>query len=219
MKAQTRGGDRKSDQSATLHFDSAEKRAAESGLLPLALLADGDLAANGASADTSLGGQFLGSASAVFDRLMPTCTKRFLVTPRSGLPLPRLPLLVGLHRGDCIGELGRREMPARGVLAGDVGHRVLARVLGEAWLNAVIGTSLDRTRELDALKDMAPDVRRELIDRAKAGEKVTAKLPMPEKDPQLASRLVPVRSGRSRLVTRSNRGAGAGAGRKEARTL
>lgn len=30
-KAQTRGGDRKSDQSATLHFDSAEKRAAESG--------------------------------------------------------------------------------------------------------------------------------------------------------------------------------------------
>ncbi len=31
MKAQTRGGDRKSDQSATLHFDSAEKRAAESG--------------------------------------------------------------------------------------------------------------------------------------------------------------------------------------------
>lgn len=29
--AQGRGGDRKSDQSATLHFDSAEKRAAESG--------------------------------------------------------------------------------------------------------------------------------------------------------------------------------------------
>lgn len=30
-KANSRGGDRKSDQSATLHFDSAEKRAAESG--------------------------------------------------------------------------------------------------------------------------------------------------------------------------------------------
>jgi len=30
-KAQGRGGDRKSDQSATLHFDSVEKRAAESG--------------------------------------------------------------------------------------------------------------------------------------------------------------------------------------------
>lgn len=30
-KAQTRGGDRKSDQSATLHFDSVERRAAESG--------------------------------------------------------------------------------------------------------------------------------------------------------------------------------------------
>lgn len=29
--AQTRGGDRKSDQSATLHFDTADKRAAESG--------------------------------------------------------------------------------------------------------------------------------------------------------------------------------------------
>jgi ParB family chromosome partitioning protein len=47
-------------------------------------------------------------------------------------------------------------------------------VLGDD-LNNIIGTSLDKGVELDALVKMAPSARREIIGRAKAGEKVSAK--------------------------------------------
>lgn len=89
-------------------------------------------------------------------------------------------------------------------------HLSRAAALGPD-LHAVVGTSLDKAGELDALKDMEPEARRELIDRAKAGEKVTAKGPVLDKDPQVASRLVIFFSGRSRLAPGSNRGAGSGA--------
>ena len=46
-------------------------------------------------------------------------------------------------------------------------------VLGDD-LNDIAGTSLDKGVELDALVKMAPLARREIIDRAKAGEKVSA---------------------------------------------
>jgi len=54
-------------------------------------------------------------------------------------------------------------------------HLRRAEALGPD-LHAVIGTSLDKGVELDALKDMPADERRELIDRAKAGEIVSARL-------------------------------------------
>jgi hypothetical protein len=46
-------------------------------------------------------------------------------------------------------------------------------VLGDD-LNNIVGTSLDKGVELDALVKMAPSARREIIRRAKAGEKVSA---------------------------------------------
>jgi hypothetical protein len=49
-----------------------------------------------------------------------------------------------------------------------------ARVLGLATLNAVEGTSLDHGRELDALARMTPLQRERLINRARAGQIVTA---------------------------------------------
>jgi len=54
-------------------------------------------------------------------------------------------------------------------------HLARAASLGPD-LHAVIGTSLDKGVELDALKDMPADERRDLIDRAKAGENVSARL-------------------------------------------
>jgi ParB-like chromosome segregation protein Spo0J len=47
-------------------------------------------------------------------------------------------------------------------------------VLGNDNLNNIAGTSLDKGVELDALMKIAPLARREIIDRAKAGEKVSA---------------------------------------------
>ena len=67
-------------------------------------------------------------------------------------------------------------------------HVARAEALGPD-LHAVIGTSLDRGVELDALKDMDSDERHALIERARAGEVVSAREP---KDDQLASRLVSV---------------------------
>lgn len=53
-------------------------------------------------------------------------------------------------------------------------HLARAEALGDD-LDEVAGTSLDKGVELDALKDMNPEDRRELIGRAKAGEKVSAR--------------------------------------------
>lgn len=53
-------------------------------------------------------------------------------------------------------------------------HLARASALGPD-LHAVIGTSLDKGVELDALKDMDADDRRELIERARAGENVSAR--------------------------------------------
>ena len=72
-------------------------------------------------------------------------------------------------------------------------HVARAAALGPD-IHEVVGTSLDKGVELDALKDMPADERRELIERAKAGEAVSART-KPEKDPQLASRLVAVVAG------------------------
>ena len=67
-------------------------------------------------------------------------------------------------------------------------HLARAAALGPD-LHAVIGTSLDKGVELDALKDMDAEERHALIERARAGEVVSAREP---KDEQLASRLVSV---------------------------
>ena len=67
-------------------------------------------------------------------------------------------------------------------------HLSRAEALGPD-LHAVIGTSLDKGVELDALKEMDADERHALIERARAGEVVSAREP---KDEQLASRLVSV---------------------------
>ena len=53
-------------------------------------------------------------------------------------------------------------------------HLSCANALGDD-LEAVTGTSLDKGVELDALAKMPAVERRELIDKAKAGEKVTAR--------------------------------------------
>lgn len=53
-------------------------------------------------------------------------------------------------------------------------HVSRAEALGDD-LNAVTGTSLDKGVELDALKGMTPEERKPLIDRAQAGEKVSAR--------------------------------------------
>jgi ParB-like chromosome segregation protein Spo0J len=66
-------------------------------------------------------------------------------------------------------------------------HLARAEALGDD-LEAVVGTSLDKGVELDALKDMDADKRRELIERARAGEAVSAR----ERDPQQAARLVSI---------------------------
>ncbi len=59
-------------------------------------------------------------------------------------------------------------------------HVARAEALGDD-LEEVVGTSLDKGVELDALKSIPPEERRELIDRAKAGEQVSARRPEPAK--------------------------------------
>lgn len=53
-------------------------------------------------------------------------------------------------------------------------HVSRAEALGPD-LQAVIGTSLDKGVELDALKDMEPEARRPLIEAAQRGEQVSAR--------------------------------------------
>lgn len=53
-------------------------------------------------------------------------------------------------------------------------HLARAEALGED-LDEIAGTSLDKGVELDALKDLPQEERRELIQRAKAGENVSAR--------------------------------------------
>ncbi|MGS1076669.1 ParB N-terminal domain-containing protein [Pseudoxanthomonas beigongshangi] len=67
-------------------------------------------------------------------------------------------------------------------------HLARAEALGSD-LHAVVGTSLDKGVELDALKELSPEERRELIERAKAGEQVSARFPV-ERDAGLPGRLV-----------------------------
>ncbi|MDW7748167.1 hypothetical protein [Halomonas sp.] len=59
-------------------------------------------------------------------------------------------------------------------------HVSRAEALGDD-LDAVTGTSLDKGVELDALKAMPPEERAPLIERARAGEPVTARKPPAEK--------------------------------------
>lgn len=60
-------------------------------------------------------------------------------------------------------------------------HLARAEALGDD-LDKVTGTSLDKGVELDALKAMTPEQRAPLIERAQAGEKVSAR-PAPEQQP------------------------------------
>jgi ParB-like chromosome segregation protein Spo0J len=53
-------------------------------------------------------------------------------------------------------------------------HLARAEALGE-YLDEIAGTSLDKGVELDALKDLPQEERKELIQRAKAGETVSAR--------------------------------------------
>lgn len=66
-------------------------------------------------------------------------------------------------------------------------HLARAEALGPD-IHAVVGTSLDKGVELDALKELPPETRKELIERAKAGEQVSARAE-PE-DPMRLKRLV-----------------------------
>jgi len=52
-------------------------------------------------------------------------------------------------------------------------------------IHEVVGTSLDKGVELDALKELPAEERRELIDRAKAGEQVSARSPRLSDDGRL----------------------------------
>ncbi len=58
-------------------------------------------------------------------------------------------------------------------------HIARAEALGDD-INRVVGTSLDKGVELDALKAMPEPERKELIDRAAAGEQVSARKPEPQ---------------------------------------
>ncbi len=66
-------------------------------------------------------------------------------------------------------------------------HLARAESLGQD-LHAVIGTSLDKGVELDALKELPPEERKELIQRAQAGEQVSARAA--NDDPAKLKRLV-----------------------------
>ena len=66
------------------------------------------------------------------------------------------------HRNSADHRLSDRDPPAR------------AEALGED-LDEIAGTSLDKGVELDALKELPQEERKELIQRAKAGEQVSAR--------------------------------------------
>ena len=71
-------------------------------------------------------------------------------------------------------------------------HLARAEALGPD-IHAVVGTSLDKGVELDALVKMKPEERRDLVRRAQAGEQVSAKQHNEsKKDPQQASRMVAI---------------------------
>ena len=71
-------------------------------------------------------------------------------------------------------------------------HLSRAEALGPD-IHAVVGTSLDKGVELDALVKMKPEERRDLVRRAQAGEQVSAKQHNEsKKDPQQASRMVAI---------------------------
>ena len=71
-------------------------------------------------------------------------------------------------------------------------HLARAEALGPD-IHAVVGTSLDKGVELDALVKMKPEERRDLVRRAQAGEQVSAKHHNEsKKDPQQASRMVAI---------------------------
>ena len=71
-------------------------------------------------------------------------------------------------------------------------HLARAEALGPD-IHAVVGTSLDKGVELDALVKMKPEERRDLVRRAQAGEQVSAKHHNEsKKDPQQASRMVEI---------------------------
>lgn len=68
-------------------------------------------------------------------------------------------------------------------------------------LKEIEGTSLDKSKEIDALSAMPPDERRKIIDRAKAGENVSAiKNPKPNPDQIESSSKENSRSGFDRLM-------------------
>jgi ParB/RepB/Spo0J family partition protein len=65
-----------------------------------------------------------------------------------------------------------------------IGHDVtLGNKIGEEMLGEIRGTSLDSGVELDALAKLSEAERRELVDRAKAGEEVTARTAQDCDDP------------------------------------
>lgn len=64
-------------------------------------------------------------------------------------------------------------------------HLSRAEALGPD-IHEVVGTSLDKGVELDALKELPADERRKLIDRAKAGEQVSARSPRMADDGRLS---------------------------------
>lgn len=64
-------------------------------------------------------------------------------------------------------------------------HVSRAEALGDD-LEAVTGTSLDKGVELDALKGMPPEERAPLIEKARAGEQVSARKPKPARKPSTA---------------------------------
>jgi ParB/RepB/Spo0J family partition protein len=92
----------------------------------------------------------------------------------------------GRTKADLVGQAGQaipapRYDEAAAVATGQSDRSVRRDVhrgeaLGEAALAKVARTSLDKGEELDALAKCAPEKQRELIDRAAAGEKVSAKV-------------------------------------------
>lgn len=70
-------------------------------------------------------------------------------------------------------------------------HLARAEAIGDD-LERVTGTSLDKGVELDALKAMPEPERKELIDRAAAGEKVSARVSQKSDTPPMHERLLSV---------------------------
>lgn len=86
-----------------------------------------------------------------------------------------------LGRGDASANLADAFTSATAVASGS-SQRTIQReaargeALGPVTLAKVTGTSLDRGEELDALAALSPQRRSEIVDRAAAGEKVSAKI-------------------------------------------